>query len=173
MLARQFSISSLVFVIIFLIQESVVNQLRLPGGGFSLVLLIALTWAALSTPTVGALTGFISGFLMDLSQSSSGAMGHWTLLMILACYAVAFLGFGNDNVRGNPITNVFLVSAASVLTLVAYVITGFLLGVSVGSFSRVLITIFSNGVWALLITPLILPVVTRLHRSLFGNQAHI
>ena len=173
MLARQFSISSLVFVILFLIQESVVNQLRLPGGGFPLVLLIALTWAALSTPTVGALTGFISGFLMDLSQSSSGAMGHWTLLMILACYAVAFLGFGNDNVRGNPITNVFLVSAASVLTLVAYVITGFLLGVSVGSFSRVLITIFSNGVWALLITPLILPVVTRLHRSLFGKQAHI
>jgi len=173
MLARQFSISSLVFVIIFLIQESIVNQLRLPGGGFSLVLLIALTWAALSTPTVGALTGFISGFLMDLSQSSSGAMGHWTLLMILACYAVAFLGFGNDNVRGNPITNVFLVSAASVLTLVAYVITGFLLGISVGSFSRVLITIFSNGVWALLLTPLILPVVTRLHRSLFGKQAHI
>lgn len=173
MLARQFSISSLVFVIIFLIQESVVNQLRLPGGGFSLVLLIALTWAALSTPTVGALTGFISGFLIDLSQSSSGAIGHWTLLMILACYAVAFLGFGNDNVRGNPITNVFLVSAASVLTLVAYVITGFLLGVSVGSFSRVLITIFCNGVWALLITPLILPVVTRSHRSLFGNQAHI
>jgi len=173
MLARQFSISSLVFVIIFLIQESVVNQLRLPGGGFSLVLLIALTWAALSTPTVGALTGFISGFLMDVSQSSSGAMGHWTLLMILACYAVAFLGFGNDNVRGNPITNVFLVSAASVLTIVAYVITGFLLGVSVGSFSRVLITIFSNGVWALLLTPLILPVVTRLHRSLFGKQAHI
>jgi rod shape-determining protein MreD len=173
MLARQFSISSLVFVIIFLIQESVITQLRLPGGGFSLLLLIALTWAALSTPTVGALTGFISGFLMDLSQSSSGAMGHWTLLMILACYAVAFLGFGNDNVRGNPITNVFLVSAASVLTLVAYVITGFLLGVSVGSFSRVLITMFSNGVWALLITPLILPVVTRLHRSLFGNQAHL
>ncbi len=173
MLARQFSISSLVFVIIFLIQESVITQLRLPGGGFSLLLLIALTWAALSTPTVGALTGFISGFLMDLSQSSSGSMGHWTLLMILACYAVAFLGFGNDNVRGNPITNVFLVSAASVLTLVAYVITGFLLGVSVGSFSRVLITIFSNGVWALLITPLILPVVTRLYRSLFGNQAHL
>ena len=173
MLARQFSISSLVFVIIFLIQESVINQLRLPGGGFSLPLLIALTWAALSTPTVGALTGFISGFLMDLSQSSNGAMGHWTLLMILACYAVAFLGFGNDNVRGNPITNVFLVSAASVLTLIAFVITGFLLGVSVGSFSRVLVTIVGNGVWSLLVTPLILPVVTRLHRTLFGNQAHI
>jgi rod shape-determining protein MreD len=173
MLARQFSISSLIFLIIFLIQESVINQLRLPGGGFSLPLLIALTWAALSTPTVGALTGFISGFLMDLSQSSSGAMGHWTLLMILACYAVAFLGFGNDNVRGNPITSILLVSSASVLTLIAFVITGFLLGVSFGSFSRVLITILGNGIWALFVTPLILPIVTRLHRTLFGNQAHI
>ena len=173
MLARQLSISSLIFLFIFLIQESLINQLRLPGGGFSLPLLIALTWAALSTPIVGALTGFISGFLMDLSQSSNGAMGHWTLLMILACYAVAFLGFGNDNVRGNPITNVLLVSAASVLTLIAFVITGFLLGVSVGNFFRVLITIAGNGVWALLVTPLILPIITRLHRSLFGNQAHI
>ena len=173
MLARQFSISSLIFVFVFLIQESVINQLHLPGGGFSLPLLIALTWAALSTPTVGALTGFISGFLMDLSQSSSGAMGHWTLLMILACYAVAFLGFGNDNVRGNPVTNIFLVSFASVLTLVSFVVTGLLLGPSVGSFSRVLITIIGNAIWALLVTPLILPVVTRLHRFLFGNQAHI
>jgi len=172
MLVRQFSISTLIFVLIFLIQESLINQLRLPGGGFSLPLLIALAWAAFSTPTVGALTGFISGFFMDLSQSSSGAVGHWTLLMILACYAVAFLGFGNDNARGNPVTNIFLVSAASVLTLFAYVVTGILLGVSVGSFSRVLITIIGNGVWALLVTPLILPVITRLHRTLFGAQAH-
>ena len=173
MLVRQFSISTIIFILIFLIQESVINQLRLPGGGFSLPLLIALSWATLSTPTVGALTGFISGFFMDLSQSSSGAMGHWTLLMILACYAVAFLGFGNDNARGNPVTNIFLVSTASVLTLFAFVLTGLLLGVAVGSFSRVLITIIGNGIWALLVTPLILPVVTRLHRVLFGNQAHI
>lgn len=173
MLVRQFSISTLVFILIFLLQESVVNQLRLPGGGFSLPLLIALTWAALSTPTVGALTGFISGFLMDLSQSSSGVIGHWTLLMILACYAVAFLGFGNDNFRGNPVTNIFLVSIASVITLITFVITNLLLGVPTGNFSRVLITIIGSGIWALLVTPLILPVVTRLHRVLFGNQAHI
>ena len=173
MLVRQFSISSIIFVFVFFIQESFINQLRLPGSGFSLLLLIALIWAALSTPIVGALSGFISGFLMDLSQSSSGAMGHWTLIMILACYAVAFLGSGNDNVRGNPITNIFLVSIASVLTLVAFVITGVLLGVSFGSNFQVLITIVGNGIWALLVTPLALPVVTKLHRVLFGNQAHL
>ena len=167
----QFSISTLVFVIIFFLQESVINQLRLPAGGFSLPLLIALTWAALSNPTAGALIGFISGFLMDLSQSSSGPLGHWTLVMILSCYAVAFLGSGNDNVRGNPVTNIFLVSSASVLTLIAYVVTGLLLGVSAGSLSKILITILSNGIWALLVTPLMLPVITRLNHVVLGDQA--
>jgi rod shape-determining protein MreD len=173
MLLRQFSISSLIFILVFIIQESVINQLRLPAGGFSLILLIALTWAALSNPTAGALTGFISGVLMDLSQSSSGPMGHWTLIMILACYAVAFLGSGNDNVRGTPVTNIFLVSFACVVTLTAFVIIGLLLGMSAGSFSRILITIFSNGIWALLVTPLILPIITRLHVVVLGDQARI
>ena len=173
MFVRQFSISALVFFSLFVIQESVINQLRLPGGGFSLVLLVALTWSALSTPTVGALTGFFSGLIMDLSQSSSGAMGHWTLVMILACYVVAFFGFGSDNIRSNPVSKILLVSFGSALTLVAFVITGLLLGISFGSFSKVLITIIGNGVWALLVTPLILPIVTRLHRILFGNPAYL
>jgi len=168
---RHFAISTLIFVIVFFLQESVINQLRLPAGGFSLSLLIALTWAALSNPTAGALTGFVKGFLMDLAQSSSGPIGHWTLIMILACYAVAFLGSGNDNVRGNPVTNIFLVSIASVLTLMAYVITGLLLGVSAGSFTKILVTILSNGIWALLAMPLILPIITRLHRVVLGDQA--
>jgi len=171
MRVRQFSISSLIFVIVFLLQESVINQLRFPGGGFSLPLLVALTWAALSNPIAGALCGFITGILMDLSQSSTGPMGHWTLVMILSCYAVAFLGTGNDNVRGNPVTNIFLVSAASVLTLLAFVVIGLLLGVSAGSFTRICITIFSNGIWALLVTPLILPIVTKLHYVVLGDQA--
>jgi len=170
---RQFSISTLVFITIFFLQESVINQLRLPAGGFSLPLLIALTWAVLSNPISSALCGFVTGFLMDLSQSSSGPIGHWTLIMVLACYAVAFLGSGNDNVRGNPVTNIFLVSVASVFTLLAYVITGLLLGVSAGSFMRILITILSNGIWALLVMPLILPVITRLHYVILGNQARV
>ena len=170
---RQFSISSLIFILVFLIQESVINQIRLPGGGCSLPLLMALAWAALSSPMVGALTGFIAGFLMDLSQGSSGAMGHWTLIMILACYAFAYLGFGNNQVHGSALTDIFLITFASVLTLFAFAVTGLLLGVSVGSFSGFLITILSNGIWALIVAPLILPIVRRLHRVLFGKQVQV
>ena len=173
MLLRRFSITGTIFVLFFLIQEAVVNQLSFPAGGFSIFLILALIWAALSTPIVGALCGFVSGFFLDLSQSSSAAMGHWTLIMILACYAVAFLGSGNDNVRGNPITNVFLVSAASVVTLLAFVLTGLLLGVSTGGISRIALTVFVNGIWALLVTPLILPILSKIHLAIFGNKAHL
>jgi hypothetical protein len=50
---------------IYVIQESVVSQLRLPGGGFSILLIFALTWAVLSETEVAAVIGFAAGFLMD------------------------------------------------------------------------------------------------------------
>jgi len=82
--------------------------MRLPVGGINLLLVVALIWAALSTPEIGALTGFGAGLMMDLSQTSPGPLGHWTLVMIIACYAIAFLGYGDDNIRGNPINIVLL-----------------------------------------------------------------
>ena len=70
MLTRQISIATPIFLMIFVIQESVISQFRLPGGGFSILLIFALTWAVLSETEVAAVIGFAAGFLMDLSQAS-------------------------------------------------------------------------------------------------------
>jgi rod shape-determining protein MreD len=115
MFARRFFISLPIFTLIYILQESVVTQFKLFGGGFSLFLIFALLWSALGTPEMGALTGFGAGLLMDLSQSASGPMGQWTLIMILAGFAVSYLGYGDDNFRGNPISLVFTVAAAVVV----------------------------------------------------------
>ena len=66
---RNFFYSAPVFLSIFFTQEAVVTQFRLPLGGFNLLLIVALIWAALSTPEIGALTGFGAGIAMDLSQT--------------------------------------------------------------------------------------------------------
>ena len=165
--------TAVILFIIYIVQESVMSQVRLPWGGFSLLLIFTLTWAALSTPINGALTGFIAGLFMDLSQSTDGPMGHWTLLMIIMCYAIAFLGYGDDNSRGNPITIVFLVSAASTATLLLYVISGKLLGIEFGSFGRVISTLAGNGFWTLAASPFLLPIVLPIHRILFNTQAKL
>ena len=75
MFARRFFISFPIFALIYLIQESVVSQFRIFGGGFSLFLVFTLLWSALGTPELGALTGFGAGLLMDLSQTTSGPIG--------------------------------------------------------------------------------------------------
>ena len=112
MLTRQISIAAPIFLLIYTIQESVISQFRLPGGGFSILLIFALTWAVLSETEVAAVIGFAAGFLMDLSQSASGPFGQWTLIMLVAGYAISYIGYGDDNVRANATGIIFFVVIA-------------------------------------------------------------
>ena len=171
MLTRQLSIATPIFLMIYVIQESVVSQFRLPGGGFSILLIFALTWAVLSETEVAAVIGFAAGFLMDLSQTAAGPFGQWTLIMLLAGYAISYIGYGDDNVQSNAIGIVFFVVIANLLVEIAYVASGVLLGVPIGSFLQVLITLFGMSIWAMLVSPILLPVFTRLHAIIFDSRS--
>jgi rod shape-determining protein MreD len=171
MLTRRISIAAPIFLLIYVIQEAVVSQFRLPGGGFSVLLIFALTWAVLSETEVAAVIGFAAGFLMDLSQTAAGPFGQWTLIMLLAGYAISYIGFGDDNVQANAIGIIFFVVIANLLVEIAYVTSGALLGVSSGSFVQILITLFGMSTWALLISPILLPVFTRLHALVFDSRS--
>jgi rod shape-determining protein MreD len=173
MFARRFFISLPIFTLIYILQESVVIQFKLLGGGFSLFLIFALLWSALGTPEMGALTGFGAGLLMDLSQSASGPMGQWTLIMILAGFTISYLGYGDDNFRGNPISLVFTVAAGVVLTRLIYLILGLFLGGEIGSTWSVISSLLSSAFWSAAIAPLLLPVVSRLHEALFDVKSRI
>ena len=102
MSTRKISFTAALFIIIYIVQEALVTQLQIAGGGFSLFLIFALLWAALSSPNVGALIGFVAGFLIDLSQSTTGAFGLWTLVLVLIGFGISYLGLGYENVRLNP-----------------------------------------------------------------------
>ena len=41
MFTRQISVAAPIFLLMFLIQEAVISQFRLPGGGFSILLIFA------------------------------------------------------------------------------------------------------------------------------------
>ena len=173
MFARRFFISFPIFAVIYILQESVVSQFKIFGGGFSLFLVFALLWASLGTPEMGALTGFGAGLLMDLSQTASGPMGQWTLIMILAGFTISYLGYGDDNFRGNPISLVFTVAAGVALTRLIYLILGLFLGSEIGSAWSVFFSLFSSAFWSVAMVPLLLPLGTRLHESLFDVKSRI
>ena len=64
MTIRRYLLSIPIFLFIYVMQEAFITQLRLPLGGVSLLLIATLIWATLSTPEIGALTGFGAGILM-------------------------------------------------------------------------------------------------------------
>lgn len=173
MLSRRFLFSFPIFFTVYLLQEGFVTQMRLPAGGFSLVLIFTLAWAAMSTPEIGALTGFGAGLLMDLSETSSGPLGHWTLILILVSFVVSFLSYGDDHVRANPLNIVFLVAVGVIGAQIAYAIFGLLLGQELGSIVHVLFICLGTAFWSAIVTPLLLPIISRLHALVFGTASRI
>jgi rod shape-determining protein MreD len=171
MLTRQISLSAPIFLFIYLFQEAAMNQFKLPGGGFSLFVIFALVWAILSTPEIAALTGFAAGIMMDMAQNSDGPVGQWTLIMILVCYGVSYLGYGDGNISGNPIGVIFFVVSANLASELLFIASGALLGVTVGSFGQVLITLLGNSLWTLVVAPIVLPVFSFLHNFVFETRS--
>jgi rod shape-determining protein MreD len=173
MFSRGFFFSLPIFIAIYFLQEGFVTQMRLPAGGFSLILIFTLAWAAMSTPEIGALTGFGAGLLMDLSETSPGPLGHWTLIMILISFGISFLAYGDDRSRANPLNIVFLVVAGVASAQVAFAIFGLLLGQELGSILQVLFVCLGTAFWSAVITPLLLPIISRLHALVFGTASRI
>jgi len=173
MFLRQFGFTGATFLLFFIIQESLVNQLTLPAGGFSVFLILTLVWAALSTPEIAAAVGFGAGILLDLSPSTNGPVGHWTLILVLICYAIAFFSYGDENMRGNPLSLIFMVTVAQLIALLAYIASGFLLGLEMTSFAQTFTTLLGSSIWTLVITPLLLPMVAWIHDLAFDSRMHI
>lgn len=147
--------------------------MRLPAGGFSLILIFTLAWAAMSTPEIGALTGFGAGLLMDLSETSPGPLGHWTLILILVSFVISFLSYGDDHVRANPLNIVFLVALGVVGAQIAFAIFGLLLGQELGNVLQIFFICLGTAFWSAIVTPLLLPIISRLHALVFGTVSRI
>lgn len=170
MLTRRLLFSSSIFLFLFILQESLFNQVRLPIGGFSLFLIFTMCWAALSTPEMGALTGFGAGLLLDVAPANEGPIGQWTLILIVVGYGIAFLRYGDDSLRGSPFSLVVLVASGVVVTLGAYLASGVLLGLNLGTGFQLTKNILGNGIWTLVVAPFLLPIVSRLHRTIFETR---
>ncbi len=170
MLTRRFLFSGSIYFVFFGIQIMAIDQLHFPLGGFSLFLIFALCWAALSAPEIGAVAGFAAGVLMDLDPSSSGPFGQWMLVLSIVGYLIAFLRYGDDSLRNSPLSLIILVAFGVILSIAAYVLLSMLLGDNLGNAAQLARTILGNGLWTLAVAPFILPVVSRLHRSVFETR---
>jgi len=156
-----------IFLIVYLAQIMIIDQVHLPFGGFSIFLIFTLCWSALSTPEVGAITGFFAGLFLDFAPSSNGPIGQWALILSAIGFGIAFLRYGDDSLRSNPLSLVVFVAAAVVVAVTVYIAFNALLGTDVGRVAQLLRTVLGNGLWTLAIAPFVLPAASRLHQAVF------
>lgn len=170
MYTRRGIYSTMVFALVYLAQIMIIDEVHLPFGGFSVFLIFTLCWAALSTPEVGAIVGFFAGLCMDFAPTSNGPIGQWALILAALGFAIAFLRYGDDSLRSDPLSLVVFVAAAVVVALTVYIVLDAVLGNEVGRLSQLFRTVAGNGLWTLAIAPFILPIASRLHRGIFETR---
>lgn len=167
---REIALSSLTFLALFVAQEAIVNQIHLPLGGFSLILLAALIWSSINEPELAAVTGFIAGLFLDLSPANDGPFGHWTLVMVISCFAISYLGYGDDALNSNPAGLILMTSSAVVATILFYLVIGLIFGLNIGNLVQALRTIIGFGLWSALLAPVVVPFISRAHLIVYSGS---
>jgi len=167
---RDLFLSLVIFLGLFIIQESVINQIHLPLTGFNLLFISALTWATLSSPESAVVTGFVSGFFLDLSPANEAPFGLWTLVMVVATYLLAYFGTADETAKANPIGLVWFITMGVVLAELIYLLIGALFGLSLGSFAQVVRTLLGIAIWSAVVSPIILPLINRIRSVLHTSS---
>lgn len=153
------------FVALFLLQESLLNKIDFFIGGFSLYLAFFMAWIMQDERNSAVATGFIAGFIADLSPTLEAPFGLWTFILTAMSYVLA------TNVRAaldaelSPVVMSAVTVIGSSIALLAFVICGAILGQEVGSASYVLQEILGNALWSLLLSPLYVPIAIGTYRA--------
>ena len=88
-------------------------------------------------------------------------------------FVISFLSYGDDHVRANPLNIVFLVIGGVVGAQLSFALLGLLLGQELGSITQVIFVCLGTAFWSGVFTPLLLPIISRLHALVFGTASRI
>jgi cell shape-determining protein MreD len=149
----------------FLLQEAIFNRINFLVGGFSLYLAFFMAWIMQDERNSAVATGFIAGFILDLSPTLEAPFGLWTLVLTGMSYILA------TNVRAaldselSPVVMTLVTVLGSSVALILFLLFGAILGQDVGSGIYVTQVIFGNAMWSLLLSPMYVPITIALYRA--------
>jgi rod shape-determining protein MreD len=85
---RRAVMSAVLLAVAILVQLTIINGLRLPGGGVpDLVLVVVAALALAGGPVPGAVAGFCAGLCLDLAPPASGVIGEYALVFVIVGWA--------------------------------------------------------------------------------------
>jgi rod shape-determining protein MreD len=165
--------SAAILFLFFVIQESAISRINFPIAGFSLYLAVLLGFMALENQLGAIVLGFIGGLILDLSPSSDSPLGKCALILTLVGYLISRNRESLGDFTERPIIFVLFVSLGVAATLLAFLLFGVVLGENNGSFVSNLQTISGNGIWTLLLSPILLPGIVKLRELTLTSKERI
>ncbi len=156
---RRAALSGGLLLIAILIQLTVLNNLRLPGGaGPDLVLVVVVAVALTGGPVEGMLGGFCAGLALDVAPPATHLVGQYALVFCLVGYGCGLLGVSLEHSAWLPICVVAVGSAAGELL---YALTGMIFGDPDITWTAIRHTLPASVGYDVLLSPFVLYAVAR------------
>ncbi len=156
---------------IFVVQEAAISRINFPIAGYSLYIAVLMGLLAMEDRSAAVMIGFFGGVILDLSPSIDAPFGQWAFVMTIMGYIFAANRESIGDFSTRPAALVLFVSLGATVSLLIFLSIGALLGESDGNFQRILTTSLGNGLWTLLFSPIILPLLSRFrHLSLTSRE---
>jgi len=165
--------SALILIFFFIVQETAISKINFPISGFSLYLCVVLGLMALEDRFGAIALGFIGGLILDFSPSSDSPFGKWALILTIVGYLFSRNRESIGDFTERPVAFVLFVTAGATITLIIFLVTGFVLGENNGAVIVNLQTIFGNGLWTLLFSSVLLPGLIKLRDLTLSSRERI
>lgn len=144
------------------LQASLLARLGLPGATPALLLVVVLTFAMSAGPAAGAIIGFSAGVLVDLAPPSAGSLGQTAAIYAMAGFLAGFI----ELKPGRPdLQSIATVSGLSVGVVLTQTLLASLIGNPEVTWSIVPILLFTQLIYAAVLSLFVIPVVGMLYRG--------
>jgi rod shape-determining protein MreD len=155
---------ALVFSIVIaaVLQPTFFAKLFLPGATPDILIVVLTSWALLKGPAVGAIAGFVTGFLIDVLPPGDHLMGISSIFLTIIGYLVGYMSQNQSRSIARP-----LIISASVanIFLIARSIWANISG-SEFSLNIFAVNFLTQGIYAALLAVFIYPAIALLDKKL-------
>lgn len=148
-------------ILIFIFQESFINEIHFPIGGFSLYFAFVISWILQEDRSAAMLIAFFAGLIADLAPTLQAPFGLWTLVMTGFAYFLLTTVRGALDSIGTPFVMSSVTTLAVTTLLLVFALCGAILGEELPSFQALGKELIGNALWSLILAPIYVPMVIR------------
>ena len=151
-----------ILIISEVFQTTFFSRLGLPGSTPDLVIVVVAVWALIKGPAVGAVAGFIAGFLIDVVPPGNHLMGISSISLGIIGYLIGLVAVGQGRSFFRPLIISSVVATTFFLVRTIWAVIGGS-DLELNAFS---INFLTQGLYAAVLTIFVYPGIAFLDRKL-------